>query len=705
MNSKMIRVEREIAGRKLVLETGRMAKQADGAVLASYGDTVVLAAVVMSEPREGIDFFPLTVDYREKTYAAGKFPGGFFKREGRPTTKETLTMRLIDRSARPLFPDGFFQEVQLMTQVVSTDQENDPDIVAMVAGFAALHISKIPFDGPIGAVRIGHVDGKLVINPQYTELKKETSRLELVVAGSSKAIVMVEAGANEMEEDPMVEALELGWKTCGEIAALMEDLRSKVGIAKLAFEAPKKDKALRDQVRSKYSDRLRTDIQTPGKFARKAATKKTEEEILTALSAGITDELELEVRKKEIKAAIEDIAVEIERALILTGARADGRSHTDIREIFSEVGVLPRVHGSSLFTRGETQALVVATLGTEDDEQIIDGLNEEYKKRFLLHYNFPPFSVGEVKPLRGTSRREIGHGALAERSLEPVLPKKEKFPYSIRIVSDILESNGSSSMATVCGGTLALMDAGVPIRQPVAGVAMGLIKEGERYAIITDIQGSEDHNGDMDFKVAGTGVGITGLQMDIKIGGISKEIMREALYQARDGRRFVLKKMLSALSSPRTNISDFAPRLEQIKIKPDKIGLLIGPQGRNIKKMQEDFKVTIAVIDDTGLVQVASPKFENVQKAVDAIRAMCEDPEIGRVYGGKVTSVKDFGAFVEIAPGQEGLVHVSEWSEEFIKKMNDVAKVGDALEVKVIAIDDSGKIKLSRKAVLREKAK
>ena len=700
----MIRVEREIAGRKLTLETGRMAKQADGAVLAGYGDTFVLAAAVVAAPREGIDFFPLTVDYREKTYAAGKFPGGFFKREGRPTTKETLTMRLTDRSVRPLFPEGYNEEVQVMAQVVSTDQENDPDIVAMIAAFAALHISKIPFLGPLGAVRIGHVGGKLVANPLFSELQKEDSRLELVVAGSSKAIAMVEAGAKEIDEDTMVEALALGQRVAAEVADLIQELQDKVRPKKIEVAPPPENETLVREVETKFGSRIGRDLQTPGKLARKEAEGKTKEEILAEFTQGITDEKKLLERQKEVEKAIEEIAVKAERDLVLSGRRADGRGHKDIREISVEVGVLPRVHGSALFTRGETQALVVTTLGTVDDEQIIDGLTEEYKKRFLLHYNFPPFSVGEVKPIRGPSRREIGHGALAERSLDAVLPPKEKFPYTLRIVSDILESNGSSSMATVCGGTLSLMDAGVPIKQPVAGVAMGLIKEGSKYAIITDIQGSEDHNGDMDFKVAGTGMGITGLQMDIKIAGISKEILREALYQARDARRFVLKKMLAALSAPRPKISEYAPRLEQIKIKPDKIGLLIGPQGRNIKKMQEEYKVTIAVVDDTGLVQVASPKSENVLRAVEAIRAMCEDPEVGRIYTGRVVSVKDFGAFVEIGPGQEGLVHVSEWSEEFIKRMNEAAKVGDTVEVKVVLIDDSGKIKLSRKAVMRERA-
>ncbi|HKD99964.1 MAG TPA: polyribonucleotide nucleotidyltransferase [Planctomycetota bacterium] len=713
MTQNAVQVRREIAGRTLTIETGRMAKQASGSVLVQYGDSVVLVAACTAPPRlEGADFFPLTVDYREKTYAAGKVPGGFFKREGRPTTKEILTMRLTDRSIRPMFPEGYRDEVQVMASVLATDQENDPDVLSMIGAFAALEVSEIPFQGPMGAVRIGHVDGKLVVNPTHSQLKRPDSKLELVVAGTAEAIVMVEAGGNEIDEETMVEALELGHSTAREIAAMCAELREKVGKEKTAVAPAAAEDAVRKDVHRRYRDEVTRALRTKGKHDRAAAIDELRKRVVAdhpVASVGDpwTDERARSKREKELKAVFEDLSFDVEREMILAGTRIDGRKTDEIRPIASEVGVLPRVHGSSLFTRGETQALVVTTLGTVEDEQIIDGLYEEEERRkFMLHYNFPPFSVGEVRPIRGTSRRETGHGALAERSLQPVLPPFETFPYTLRVVSDILESNGSSSMASVCGGTLSLMDAGVPIRQPVAGIAMGLITRGGSlepgsYAILSDIAGNEDHNGDMDFKVAGTQHGITGLQMDIKIRGVNRAILGEALAQAKRGRLFILKTMLQSagLRAPRASISPFAPRLEQIRINPTKIGAVIGPKGAVIKKLQDEFKVTVEIVDDTGLIHVSGTKLENVQAAIERIRGMTQEPEIGKVYNGIVKSVKEFGAFVELFPGVEGLCHVSEIADGYVKRVTDVVKVGDPLSVKVINIDDAGKIKLSHRAV------
>lgn len=710
-----IRVSREIAGRTLMLETGRLAKQAHGAVYVQYGETSVLAAACAATARPDIDFFPLTVDYREKTYAAGKVPGGFFKREGRPTTKEILTMRLSDRAVRPMFPESYRDEVQIMSQVLSADQENDPDIVSMIASFAALEVSDIPFQGPMGACRIGHADGKLIVNPTHSQLKRPDSKLELVVAATADAITMVEAGANEIDEETMVQALELGHQTAREIASLIAELRERAGKPKKAVPATTTDEALKAKIYSAYRSDCERALQTKGKHDRYNALSELRKRAISENPAPIVgdtviDERAKGKREKEVGAFFDELAFDVEREGILAGVRADGRKQDEIRTITCEVTALPRVHGSSLFTRGETQALVVTTLGTVEDEQIIDGLHEqEERKKFMLHYNFPPFSVGEVRPLRGTSRRETGHGALAERSLEPVLPPFETFPYTIRVVSDILESNGSSSMASVCGGTLALMDAGVPIRRPVAGIAMGLITRGGSlepgsYAILSDIAGNEDHNGDMDFKVAGTQKGITGLQMDIKIKGVNRRILEQALEQARQGRLHILRTMLeqTGLRAPRAAISPFAPRLVQLRIKPSKIGTLIGPKGASIKKLQDEFKVTVEIADDTGLVHVSGNRQENVDGAVERIRAMTEEPEIGRIYQGVVKSIKEFGVFVEIIPGVEGLCHVSELAEGFVKRVSDVVKVGDPLAVRVLAIDESGKMKLSHRATKTE---
>jgi polyribonucleotide nucleotidyltransferase len=694
-------VEREIGGRTLSLETGRMAKLSDGACVARYGDTMVLAAVNSSKAPDGIDFFPLTVDYREKTAAAGVIPGGFFKREGRPTTKEVLACRLIDRSIRPMFPDGFRRDVQVLSQVLSTDRENDPDVVAAIASFAALALSSLPHGRSLGMVRIGFENDKLIVNPLWSTLQSEANKLNLTVAGHDEAIMMVEAGAKEVAEATMLEALELAHEVVREIAGMIDELVAKAGKPKMAFTPPQVDQALIDAIEDEFGDELRAAPVTPGnKQTRSAAIKAVKERAAAKFHAPHTaTETEAKAWNAKVAGILTDIVKDAERRSILDGTRADGRDHKTIRPITIEVGVLPRVHGSVLFTRGETQALGVVTLGGTDDQQIIDGLMPEPRKRFLLHYSFPPFSVGETKRVLAPGRREIGHGALAERGLEPVLPAKEAFPYTIRITSEILESNGSSSMATACAGTLAMMDAGVPIQQPVAGIAMGLVMEGKQYAILSDILGSEDGCGDMDFKVVGTGRGITALQMDIKCDGLTREILAEALDQAREGRLHILREMLKALRAPREQISPNAPRLESVQVPNEKIGLIIGPGGKNIRQLQEQFECKIS-IEDSGLCTITGVNAEKVMKCVEHIRAMTAEVELGTVYEGRVTAIKEFGAFVEILPGQEGLVHVSELSDSFIRTVTDVVRIGDTLKVKVIAIDDFGKVKLSRKAVL-----
>lgn len=707
-----VRVSGTIAGRTLTLETGRMAKQAGAAVYASYGESSVLMTVCAATARPDIDFFPLTVEYREKSYAAGKVPGGFFKREGRPSTKEILAMRLVDRAVRPMFPEAYREEVQIIGQTMSADQENDPDIIAMIAAIAALQISNIPFQGPMGACRIGHVGGSLVVNPTRSQLKQADSRLELVVAGSAEAIVMVEAGASEIDEETMIEALELGHRTAVEVATVIREFAEKCGQPKKPVAVVETNTVLRDEIFNKFRGECKAALETKGKHERAGALSDLKKKIIAEYPApagtdAYTFEKAKAKREKEVGGFFEELSFDLERESILAGTRIDGRKHDEIRPIEAEVGPLARVHGSALFTRGETQALVVATLGTVDDEQLIEGLfEEEERRKFMLHYNFPPFSVGEVRPVRGTSRRETGHGALAERSLEEVMPPYETFPYTVRVVSEILESNGSSSMASVCGGTLALMDAGVPIRQPVAGIAMGLITRGGSlepgsYAILSDIAGNEDHNGDMDFKVAGTQYGITGLQMDIKIKGVSRAMLEQALAQAKRGRMHILKTMLQlcGLRAPRPEISQYAPRLEQIRINPSKIGAVIGPKGSVIKKLQDEFKVTVEVVDDTGLVHVSGTRLENVKGAIDRIRSMTAEPEIGRTYNGIIKSVKEFGAFVEIFSGVEGLCHVSELADGYVKRVSDVAKVGDPLNVKVISIDETGRVKLSARGL------
>jgi polyribonucleotide nucleotidyltransferase len=692
-------VETEIGGRRLILETGLMAKQASGAVVARYGDTVVLSTAVASKvERENVDFLPLTVDYQEKAYAAGRIPGGFFKREGRQTEKETLTSRLIDRPIRPLFPEGYYYDTQIIANVLSIGDESSMDLMGMIASSAALAISDIPFRGPIGAVRIGFVDGKYLINPGQKEL--EATRLNLVVAGTADHIMMVEGGADELTEEQMLEALEIAHREIKKIVALQNELAGNVGKPKRAVKTVEIDKDLAAQVASLAMDRLRTSIIIPNKMER----QKT----LDALLDDIKQKLKKEgdpTRNVQISTIFFSLEKDEVRKIILEkNVRTDGRKPNEIRPISSSVGLLPRTHGSALFTRGETQALAVATLGTSDDEQRIDSLEGEYFKTFMLHYNFPPFSVGETKPLRGPGRREVGHGALAERALKAMIPSKQEFPYTIRLVSDILESNGSSSMATVCGGTLALMDAGVPIKAPVAGIAMGLIKEGEKVIVLSDILGLEDHLGDMDFKVTGTSTGITALQMDMKIGGITLDVMRRALQQAKEGRLHILGKMLETLPAPRKNLNPFAPRIISMQINPDKIKDVIGSGGKVIRSIVEQTGAKID-IEDSGVINIASSDEAAANKAKEIIRGIVQEAEVGKLYMGKVRKIMDFGAFVEIFPGTDGLLHISQISDRRLEKVTDELKEGDEVLVKVLEIDRQGKIRLSRKEAMREKAK
>ena len=697
-NDGYARVEGELAGKKITIETGQVARQAHGSALVSYGETQCFAAACIGPAREETDFFPLTVDYREKTDAAGKIPGGFFKREGRPTTKEILTMRLIDRAIRPLFPKGLKAEVQVMSRVFGYDGENSADILAMIASFAALHISNIPFERALGAVRIGHLDGRLSGMPTDGE-RRELSRLDLVVAGHDEAIVMVEASAKELPEAEMIEALELAHAEIRKIVALVDELRERVGKPKLEVAPEAVNEALQAEV-ARYRGRLKEALATSGKHDRHAAVDLLKVACLENLTRGIDDEKALLARTKEVVGLFGKLASQIERELILEGTRVDGRRFDEIRQITIVPNFIKRHHGSVLFTRGETQALVSCTLGTPDDEQIIDGIEEEYKKRFYLHYTFPPFSVGETRRISGPGRREIGHGMLAERALAAVMPGVERFPYTVRVVSEILESNGSSSMATVCGGCLSMMLSGVQLSQPVAGIAMGLIQEGERIAILSDILGSEDHHGDMDFKVAGSGLGITALQMDIKVKGLTQALLERALAQAREGRVHILKEMLRAVPQPNAQVPDHAPAMEVIKVPSDRIGYLIGPGGRTIKGLQEQFKVRISVASEEGDVSVSGQDRKKVSEAIDTIRAMTETPKIGTRYTGTVKSTKDFGAFIEILPGTEGMCHISELAEGYVDRVEDVVSVGDEVEVVVINVDDRGKIKLSRRQAL-----
>jgi len=679
----------------LSIETGRLAKQADGAVIVRSGDTMVLVtACTAPTPREGIDFLPLTVDYKEYTYASGRIPGGFFKREGKPTEKEVLTSRLIDRPIRPLFPSGWRNETQVIALVLSADDEHDSDVLAITGASAALAVSSIPFTRTIAGVRVGHVDGEFVINPTFEQRKR--SRLDLIVAGSKDGIVMVEAGAKEVTEEEMVQALDRAHAAIKEIVAGIDALAQQAGKKKTAVA---KKEIGRDFYRE-VEEKVLVPLADAMRIQDKLENYGTVDQVLADLIAGIPEE-EVE-RKVEAKAIFKELKEKVLRDEILErGKRLDGRAFDQIRQITIEVGVLPRVHGSAVFTRGETQALVTATLGTADDQQKVETVDGETWKRFMLHYNFPPFSVGEVAFMRGPGRREIGHGALAERALAPMMPTEEKFPYTVRVVSDILESNGSSSMASVCGGSLSMMDAGVPLKAPVAGVAMGLVmnEENGKYAVLTDIAGAEDHYGDMDFKVAGTAEGITALQMDIKVSGVTMEIMRKALAQARDGRLFILGKMQETLSQSRSNVSQHAPRIVTIRIPVDKIRDVIGPGGKMIRSIIERTGVKIDVEDD-GRVNVASADEASAAKAIGIIQELTATPELNKTYMGKVQRITDFGAFVEIMPGLDGLLHVSEIAHYRVKDVRDELKEGDQVMVKVINIDPSGKIRLSRKALL-----
>ena len=687
-------VEVEIAGRTLRLETGRVAKQADGSIWASYGDTVVLATAVAAQTaKPGIDFLPLTVDYQEKAYAAGKIPGGYFKREGRPAEKEVLTSRLIDRPLRPLFPEGFYFETQVIASVLSADKTGSSDVIGITAASAALAVSNIPFNGPVAGVKIGCIKGQLVVNPDLETM--EQSDLHLVVAGTADAVMMVEAGANELSEQVMLQALELAHSEIKKIVQKINELAKKVGSVKREIVQESIEPSLQAEIKALVAQPIRDAIMIANKTARQERLDQILSEAIQKLQKP-----EDSSRERHVKIVFHQLEyTEVRKMILEKQSRADGRGPSDIRPISCEVGALPRAHGSAIFTRGETQSLAVVTLGTTDDEQRIDALEGEYTRTFMLHYNFPPFSVGEARPLRSPGRREVGHGALAERALKPVIPNKDVFPYTLRIVSEILESNGSSSMATVCGGTLAMMDAGVPIKEPVAGIAMGLIKEGEDVIILSDILGLEDHLGDMDFKVCGTKNGVTALQMDIKIGGITTTLMRQALEQARSGRLHILNCMASALEGPRTDLSPFAPRIHTLKVKQDKIRDIIGQGGKTIRGIQADCGVKISV-EDSGIVTIASSDGASLQKAKDIINRLTEEVEVGKVYVGTVRKIMDFGAFVEVLPGTDGLVHISQLAHHRVKSVSDEVAEGDQIQVKVLEIDKQGKIRLSRKETL-----
>lgn len=680
-----------IGSQDLIIETGKYAKQALGSCTVHLGGTVVLVTCVCSkEPAVSMGFFPLTVEYQEKTYAAGKIPGGFFKREGRPSEKEILTARLVDRPIRPLFPEGFINEVQVMAMVLSSDGQNDSDILALVGASCALSMSCIPFNGPIGAVRIGRVNDQFVINPTFQQL--DESSLDMVVAGTHGGVVMLEGGTKELKEDIISESVELGYKECMRVIELIERAVKECGRPKFEPVLQKIDPGLATKVEGLASselDRINT-----------LTSREERVEAFEALSKDILSKLVTEggpYAERDVKDALASVEKDRVRDLITAhNRRVDGRGFTDIRPVSCEISVLPRTHGSGLFTRGQTQSLAVTTLGTKVDEQMIDALEGEAYKSFMLHYNFPPFSVGEVKPVRGPGRREIGHGALAERALKPVMPPKDKFPYTIRVVSDILESNGSSSMATVCAGALSLMDAGVPIKAPVSGIALGLFKNKEKEVLLTDIGGVEDHYGDMDFKVAGTREGITAIQMDLKIDGISLGLVKKALAQASEARHRILDVMEKVISAPKTDVSQYAPKIVVLKINPSKIGELIGPGGKNVKKITAETGATVDIEED-GTVVVASTDPDAAQKALEIIKGITEDVEVGRIYHGKVKRLMDFGAFCEILPGREGMVHISELADRFVKNIQDEVKIGDEFPVKVIEIDPQGRINLSRK--------
>jgi polyribonucleotide nucleotidyltransferase len=688
------RVEREIGGKTLILETGKVAKQAHGAVWVQYGETVVLTTVLSAPSERALDFFPLFVDYRENQYAAGKFPGGFFKREGRPTTKEILTMRMIDRPIRPLFPYDFRNEVQIQCMVLSFDGQNDPDILALIGASAALELSPAPFEGPIGVARVSQINGELVINPTIDEMAD--AKMNLIAAGPDD-INMIECDALEVSEAVVADATDLARKVMADVIDMIKELAASAPVEK-TFESQAVPEELKSLIMDRCGDRMREAKQIPGKADRSEALKAIRQELLDELCP--EDVEEPEFTADQVKEAFYKTEGKIQRQLILSGTRPDGRARDEVRPLGVEVDVLPRTHGSAIFSRGETQALVTATLGTPRDEQIIDGLREEYKKRFLLHYNFPPFSVGEIRPIRGPGRREIGHGALAEKSVEAVMPSVEEFPYTVRLVADIMESNGSTSQAAVCGATLALMDAGVPIKAPVAGISVGMVEEDGQYLLLTDIVGEEDFHGDMDFKVAGTNDGITGIQLDMKARGICQERIVETLAQAKTARGHILEAMTNVIPEPKTELSPHAPRMLTIKINPDKIGKVIGPGGKMINKIQDETGAKIDIEED-GTIFISSVGGDGAERALDQVAGIAAEVEVGKVYKGTVVSIRDFGAFIEILPGQDGLCHVSELDTKFVKDVEEVCKVGDEMEVKVINIDNQGRVKLSRKVLLQ----
>ena len=687
-------VDREWAGRKFSIEAGNVGRQADGAVLVQYGDTVVLVtAVANREPKEGADFFPLTVNYVEMTYAAGRIPGGFFKREGRPSDQEILCSRLIDRSIRPIFPQGYRNETQVIATVLSADQQNDPSVAGMIGASAALQISDIPFTGPAAAVKVGRIDGQFVINPTTDDMRR--SDLEVVVAGNREGVLMVEGGAQIVEEEVLAEAIFHGYESIKPMLEMQDELRNTCGQEKRPFALLEDGGPLWDEVQEYVEPLLRDVFDVSDKIERRDKIQQIFKEVMDRFGGADGENL------STVQRAVEAVERNVVRSPIFNeDRRIDGRTFSEVRPITCEVGVLPRTHGSALFRRGETQVLAVTTFGTSDDEKKVESLlGGEVYKTFMLHYNFPPYCVGEVSFLRSPGRREIGHGALAERALSPVLPSTQEFPYTIRVVSEVLESNGSSSMATVCGSCLSLMDAGVPIKAPVAGIAMGLMKEGDRVVILTDIAGEEDHDGDMDFKVAGTPQGITALQMDVKIPGLTREIMERALHQAKEARLHVLNFMAKTLDRPRKDLSEHAPRIVTIQINPDRIRDVIGPLGKNIKSIIEKTGVKINIEDD-GVVKIASTSVEAMEEAIDLVRKSSQEAEIGEIYTGKVKKIVDFGAFVEILPGVEGLVHISQLAEERVRAVSDILRVGDEVKVKVLEIDATGRIRLSRRAAL-----
>ncbi|ASA96157.1 MULTISPECIES: polyribonucleotide nucleotidyltransferase [Anoxybacillus] len=684
------------AGRPLTVEIGELAKQANGAVLVRYGDTVVLSTATASKEPKSVDFFPLTVNYEERLYAVGKIPGGFIKREGRPSEKAILASRLIDRPIRPLFAEGFRNEVQVVSMVMSVDQDCSPEMAAMFGSSLALTISDIPFEGPIAGVTVGRVNGEFVINPSVAQM--EQSDMHLIVAGTKDAINMVEAGANEVPEEVMLEAIMFGHEEIKRLIAFQEDIAAKVGKEKMEVVLYELDAQLEAEIRARVEGEVKRVVQVPEKLAREAAIEQLKAEVVAAYEEQEADEETIKQVKEILYKLVKE---EVRRLITEEKVRPDGRKVDEIRPLSSAVGLLPRTHGSGLFTRGQTQALSVCTLGALGDVQILDGLGIEETKRFMHHYNFPPFSVGETGAMRGPGRREIGHGALGERALEPVIPSEKEFPYTIRLVSEVLESNGSTSQASICASTLAMMDAGVPIKAPVAGIAMGLVKSGEHYTILTDIQGMEDHLGDMDFKVAGTEQGVTALQMDIKIKGLSREILEEALQQARKGRLEILKHMMQTISGPRKELSPYAPKILTMQINPDKIRDVIGPSGKQINKIIEETGVKIDIEQD-GTIFISSVNEEMNKKAKKIIEDIVREVEVGQVYLGKVKRIEKFGAFVELFSGKDGLVHISELAEERVGKVEDVVSIGDEILVKVTEIDKQGRVNLSRKAVLRD---